>query len=143
MENRVYNFSAGPSTLPLEVLKIAQTELVSYGTSGMSGMEMSHRSGVYQDIIDQCEALIRKILGVPENYKVLFLQGGASTQFAMELKAPRRGVAITPSAPETGLAEPPIREETTKVATAMIAAAPTIHIPLGRDGLFKTSTPLT
>ena len=83
MENRVFNFSAGPSTLPLEVLKIAQNELVSYGTAGMSVMEMSHRSAAYHEIIDQCEALIRKILGVPDNYKVLFLQGGASSQFAM------------------------------------------------------------
>jgi len=83
MENRVFNFSAGPSALPLEVLQKAQKELVAYGDTGMSVMEMSHRSGAYQAIIDECEALIRKIMNVPENYKVLFLQGGASSQFAM------------------------------------------------------------
>lgn len=83
MENRVFNFSAGPSALPLEVLEKAQKELVSYGNTGMSVMEMSHRSSAFQEIIDQCEALVRKILNVPENYKVLFLQGGASSQFAM------------------------------------------------------------
>ena len=83
MEERVFNFSAGPSALPLEVLKKAQAELVSYGTTGMSVMEMSHRSAAYQEIIDECERLIKKIMNVPENYKVLFLQGGASSQFAM------------------------------------------------------------
>ena len=81
--NRVYNFSAGPSALPLDVLQKAQSELVCYGTSGMSVMEMSHRSGAYQAIIDECEASLRKLLAIPDNYKVLFLQGGASSQFAM------------------------------------------------------------
>ena len=81
--NRVYNFSAGPSALPLPVLEKAQKELVCYGDSGMSVMEMSHRSGAYQAIIDECEASLRSLLNIPENYKVLFLQGGASSQFAM------------------------------------------------------------
>lgn len=81
--NRVYNFSAGPSTLPLPVLERAQKELVCYGDAGMSVMEMSHRSAAYQDIIDSCEALVRELLGVSDRYKVLFLQGGASSQFAM------------------------------------------------------------
>ena len=81
--NRVYNFSAGPSALPLDVLKKAQEELVCYGTSGMSVMEMSHRSASYQAIIDECEASLRNLLAIPDNYKVLFLQGGASSQFAM------------------------------------------------------------
>ena len=81
--SRVYNFSAGPSMLPEEVLKKAQTELLEYGTSGMSVMEMSHRSKDYQDIIDSAEALVRELMHVPDNYKVLFLQGGGSTQFAM------------------------------------------------------------
>lgn len=80
---RVYNFSAGPSAMPLEVLEIAQKEMLSYGTSGMSVMEMSHRSKDYQDIIDSAEALVRELMNVPDNYKVMFLQGGASTQFAM------------------------------------------------------------
>lgn len=81
--SRVYNFSAGPSMLPVEVLERAQREMVEYGTSGMSVMEMSHRSKDYQEIIDSAEALVRELMNVPDNYKVLFLQGGGSSQFAM------------------------------------------------------------
>ena len=80
--NRVYNFSAGPSMLPLEVLEKAASELVSYGESGMSVMEMSHRSPDYEAIINEAEAMLRRLMNIPDNYKVLFLQGGASTQFA-------------------------------------------------------------
>ena len=79
---RVYNFSAGPSMLPLEVLETAQKELIDYQNSGMSVMEMSHRSPVYDAIIKETEADFRKLMNIPDNYKVLFLQGGASTQFA-------------------------------------------------------------
>ncbi|MDG5814918.1 3-phosphoserine/phosphohydroxythreonine transaminase [Chitinispirillales bacterium ANBcel5] len=79
---RVYNFSAGPSTLPEEVLKTAASELLDYNGTGTSVMEMSHRSSAFMDIITQAEALIRQLMDIPENYKVLFLQGGASTQFA-------------------------------------------------------------
>ena len=81
--SRVYNFSAGPSMLPLDVLKKAQEEMLDMGGSGQSVMEMSHRSGEYQAIIDKAEATFREIMNIPDNYKVLFLQGGASTQFAM------------------------------------------------------------
>ena len=81
--SRVYNFSAGPSMLPEEVLKIAASELLEYGSSGQSVMEMSHRSSDYQKIIDEAEKNLRDIMGIPDNYTVLFLQGGASTQFAM------------------------------------------------------------
>lgn len=81
--SRVYNFSAGPSMLPLEVLEKAQKEMTEYGASGMSVMEMSHRSADYKAIIDEAEALVRELMNVPDNYKVLFLQGGGSTQFAM------------------------------------------------------------
>ena len=81
--NRVYNFSAGPSCLPLEVLEKAQKELVCYGDAGMSVMEMSHRSKAFDEIIGGCESLLREVMGIPDTYKVLFLQGGASTQFAM------------------------------------------------------------
>ena len=80
---RVYNFSAGPSSLPLEVLEKASKELVCYKSSGMSVMEMSHRSKDYEDIINNARALFYELMEIPENYKVLFLQGGASTQFAM------------------------------------------------------------
>ena len=81
--SRVYNFSAGPSCLPEEVLQQAAAEMLDYKGTGMSVMEMSHRSKPYQAIIDETEALARELMGIPENYKVLFLQGGASLQFAM------------------------------------------------------------
>ena len=80
---RVYNFSAGPSVLPESVLEKAQKEMLAYGNSGMSVMEMSHRSKVYEAIIGDAEKLLRELMNIPDNYKVLFLQGGASTQFAM------------------------------------------------------------
>ncbi len=80
--DRVYNFSAGPSMLPLEALERAGAEITNYQGSGMSVMEMSHRSKVFQKIFDDTQAKFRKALNVPEGYKVLFLQGGASTQFS-------------------------------------------------------------
>jgi len=81
--SRVFNFSAGPAMLPEEVLKRAADEMMDYKGSGQSVMEMSHRSKVYDGIIKEAEADFRKLLGIPDNYRVLFLQGGASTQFAM------------------------------------------------------------
>ena len=80
--NRVYNFSAGPSMLPVPVLEKAASEMLCYGTSGMSVMEMSHRSPDYEAIINGAESMLRELMQIPDNYKVLFLQGGASTQFA-------------------------------------------------------------
>ncbi|MFK2826378.1 3-phosphoserine/phosphohydroxythreonine transaminase [Bacillus sp. B190/17] len=80
---RVYNFSAGPSMLPLPVLEKAQKELVNYADSGMSVMELSHRSGLFTEIITGAEQLLRDLMNIPDNYKVLFVQGGASQQFAM------------------------------------------------------------
>ncbi len=80
--NRVFNFSAGPSMLPVPVLQKAAADLVCYGESGMSVMEMSHRSPDYEAIIKAAEADLRTLMNIPDNYKVLFLQGGASTQFA-------------------------------------------------------------
>ncbi len=80
--NRVYNFSAGPSMLPMPVLEKAAAELITYGNSGMSVMEMSHRSPDYEAIIADAERMLRQLMQIPDNYKVLFLQGGASTQFA-------------------------------------------------------------
>lgn len=79
---RVYNFSAGPAVLPEEVLKEAAAEMLDYNGTGMSVMEMSHRSKAYQQIIDEAEADLRELMNIPDNYKVLFLQGGASLQFA-------------------------------------------------------------
>lgn len=81
--SRVYNFSAGPAVLPEEVLKEASEEMLDYNGSGMSVMEMSHRSKVFDEIIKTAEADIRELMNIPDNYKVLFLQGGASLQFAM------------------------------------------------------------
>ena len=81
--SRVYNFSAGPSCLPEEVLKEAAAEMLDYQGSGQSVMEMSHRSSVFKPIIECAESRVRTLMNVPDNYKVLFLQGGASTQFAM------------------------------------------------------------
>lgn len=81
--SRVYNFSAGPSVLPESVLQKAAAEMMDYQGSGQSVMEMSHRSKVYDAIIKGCEASLREVMGIPDNYRVLFLQGGASTQFAM------------------------------------------------------------
>ena len=81
--NRVYNFSAGPSMLPESVLKRAADEMLNCNGSGMSVMEMSHRSKPYEAIIEGCEALVRELMHIPDNYKVLFLQGGGSSQFTM------------------------------------------------------------
>ena len=81
--SRVYNFSAGPAVLPEEVLQEAADEMLDYKGSGMSVMEMSHRSKVYDTIIKEAEADLRDLMAIPDNYKVLFLQGGASQQFAM------------------------------------------------------------
>ena len=80
--DRVYNFAAGPSTMPESVLRQAAEEMLCYGQSKMSVMEMSHRSKPYQAIIDETEALIRELMGIPDEYAVLFLQGGATGQFA-------------------------------------------------------------
>lgn len=80
---RVYNFAAGPAALPEAVLKQAASELVDYKDAGMSVMEMSHRSKSFEEIIQSAEALIRELMNIPANYKVLFLQGGASSQFSM------------------------------------------------------------
>lgn len=81
--SRVYNFSAGPSMLPVPVLEKAAAQMLDYEGSGQSVMEMSHRSKVYGGIIESAEALLREVMNIPDNYKVLFLQGGASSQFAM------------------------------------------------------------
>lgn len=83
MANRAYNFNAGPAALPLDVLKAAQEQFVEYENSGMSLMEMSHRGAIYEKVHYEADSLLRELLGIPDGYKVLFIQGGASTQFAM------------------------------------------------------------
>ena len=92
--DRIYNFSAGPSILPVEVLENIQKDLLNYKGSGMSVMEMSHRSKVYQTIIDEAEADLRELMNIPDNYKVLFIQGGATLQFSMiPMNLMKNGVA--------------------------------------------------
>ena len=92
--SRVYNFSAGPAVLPEEVLKEAAAEMLDYKGCGMSVMEMSHRSQVFDDIIKEAEQDLRDLMNIPDNYKVLFLQGGASQQFAMiPMNLMKNGVA--------------------------------------------------
>ena len=81
--NRVYNFSAGPAVLPIEVLETARDDMLNYHNSGMSVMEMSHRSKTYDEIIKTAEKDLRELMNIPDNYKVLFLQGGAHLQFSM------------------------------------------------------------
>ena len=91
---RVYNFSAGPAVLPEEVLQEAADEMLDYRGTGMSVMEMSHRSKAYDEIIKTAEADLRDLMNIPDNYKVLFLQGGASQQFAMiPMNLMKNGVA--------------------------------------------------
>lgn len=91
--SRVHNFSAGPAVLPESVLKEAAEEMLDYRGTGMSVMEMSHRSAVFQQILDDAEADLRELMGIPENYKVLFLQGGATMQFsAIPMNLKRSGV---------------------------------------------------
>ena len=91
---RVYNFSAGPAVLPEEVLKEAADEMLDYKGCGMSVMEMSHRSKVFDDIIKEAEQDLRDLMNIPDNYKVLFLQGGASQQFsAIPMNLMKNGVA--------------------------------------------------
>ena len=81
--NRVYNFSAGPSMLPVEVLEKVQKDLLNYEESGQSVMEMSHRSKEFKKIIEDAEKNLRELMNIPDNYKVLFLQGGGTLQFSM------------------------------------------------------------
>ena len=94
MYDRTYNFSAGPATMPVEVLEEIRDEMMNYRGSGMCVMEMSHRSKVFQEIYDNAEADLRKLMGIPDNYKVLFIQGGATLQFAMlPMNLMKNGVA--------------------------------------------------
>ena len=98
--NRTYNFSAGPATMPEPVLEEIRDEMMNYQGSGMCVMEMSHRSKVFQKIADEAEQDLRDLMGIPDNYKVLFIQGGATLQFAMiPMNLLKNGVAdyiVTP-----------------------------------------------
>mgnify|MGYP000954649216 CR=1 FL=1 len=119
---RVYNFSAGPAVLPEEVLKEAADEMLDYNGTGMSVMEMSHRSQSFQEIIDTAEADIRELMNIPDNYKVLFLQGGASQQFAMIpmnlMKNKKAGYIVTGQWAKKAYQEASIYGEAIKLASS-------------------------
>ena len=124
---RVYNFSPGPSALPLEVLEKAAAEMTDANGTGQSVMEMSHRSADYKPIIEKTEALLRELMGIPANYKVLFLQGGASLQFSMiplnlasgEMGSPKKKVSLM----ETGIWAQKAAEEAAKYVEVVIRAS--------------------
>lgn len=119
---RVYNFSAGPAVLPEEVLKEAADEMLDYQGSGMSVMEMSHRSKTYDKIIKEAEADLRDLMHIPDNYKVLFLQGGASQQFAMIpmnlMKHKKAGYIITGQWAKKAYQEASVYGEAVKLASS-------------------------
>ena len=118
---RVFNFSAGPSALPEPVLAEVQSELLEYGDTGMSVLEMSHRSAAYSQIIEDAETTLRRLVGIPDNYRVLFLQGGATLQFAgipMNLmRTGRAGYLVT------GLFSRLAQEEAEKYGTVEVLAS--------------------
>ena len=120
--SRVYNFSAGPAVLPEEVLREAAEEMMDYKGSGMSVMEMSHRSKVFDEIIKEAEADLRELLNIPDNYKVLFLQGGASQQFAAVpmnlMKNKKAGYIITGQWAKKAFAEAKIYGEAVELASS-------------------------
>lgn len=120
--SRIYNFSAGPAVLPEEVLREAAEEMMDYRGSGMSVMEMSHRSKVYDTIIKEAEADLRELMNIPDNYRVLFLQGGASQQFAMIpmnlMKNKKAGYIVTGQWAKKAYQEGQIYGEAIKLASS-------------------------
>lgn len=121
MYNRTYNFSAGPATMPVPVLEEIRDELLNYRGAGMGVMEMSHRSKVYQQIIDEAEQDLRDLMGIPDNYKVLFIQGGATLQFSMiPMNLMKNGKAVYI---ETGAWSKKAIAEAKKVGEVIVAAS--------------------
>ena len=119
--DRIYNFSAGPAMMPEPVLEEIRDEMMNYRGSGMCVMEMSHRSKVYQQIIDEAEADLRKLMGIPDNYKVLFIQGGATLQFAMiPMNLMKNGKAVYV---ETGAWSKKAISEAKKYGEVIVAAS--------------------
>ena len=120
--SRVYNFSAGPAVLPEEVLREAAEEMMDYRGCGMSVMEMSHRSKVFDEIIKEAEADLRELMNIPDNYKVLFLQGGASQQFAAVpmnlMKNKKAGYIITGQWAKKAFAEAKLYGEAVELASS-------------------------
>ncbi len=125
---RVYNFSAGPSILPLEVLQQAKDELLNYKSSGMSVLELSHRSRLFMEIIEESEIMLRNLLQIPTNYHVLFLQGGATLQFSMvplNLAVQSRKIDFI----DTGIWSKKAIAEAEKFAKIHVVASSTTEIP--------------
>ena len=121
MYDRTYNFSAGPATMPEEVLEEVRDEMMNYKGSGMCVMEMSHRSKVYQQIIDEAEQDLRDLMDIPDNYKVLFIQGGATLQFSMiPMNLMKNGKAVYI---ETGAWSKKAIAEAKKVGEVIVAAS--------------------
>lgn len=119
--DRTYNFSAGPATMPEPVLEEIRDEMMNYHGSGMCVMEMSHRSKVYQTIIDEAEQDLRDLMGIPDNYKVLFIQGGATLQFSMiPMNLMKNGKAVYI---ETGAWSQKAIKEAKKVGEVIVAAS--------------------
>lgn len=147
MNQRAYNFNAGPAALPLEVLRQAQAEFVDFQETGMSIMEMSHRSKVYESVHQETQQLIKKLMQVPDNYHVLFLQGGASTQFAMvPMNFLREGLraayVVTGSWAKKAIAEAKLFGETVVAAHSDGQYIPEVHsqeIPSNAAYLHVTS----
>ena len=118
---RTFNFSAGPAMMPEPVLEEIRDELLNYRGAGMSVMEMSHRSKVYQQIIDEAEADLRELMNIPDNYKVLFIQGGATLQFSMiPMNLMKNGKAVYV---ETGAWSKKAIAEAKKVGEVIVAAS--------------------
>ena len=118
---RVFNFSAGPAMMPEPVLEEIRDEMMNYRGSGMCVMEMSHRSKVYQQIIDDAEKDLRELMGIPDNYKVLFIQGGATLQFSMiPMNLMKNGKAVYI---ETGAWSKKAIAEAKKVGEVIVAAS--------------------
>ncbi len=118
---RIYNFAAGPATMPESVLEEARDEMMNYRGCGMSVMEMSHRSKMFQQIVDEAEADLRELMGIPDNYKVLFIQGGATLQFSMiPMNLMKNGKAVYI---ETGTWSKKAIAEAKKVGQVIVAAS--------------------
>lgn len=128
---RVHNFSAGPSALPLEVLERARNELIDFGGSGMSIMEMSHRSDLYVEVAEKAESHLRELLAVPKNYRVLFLQGGATAQFSavpLNLSGPHQRAAYV----NTGIWSTKAIAEAQRYLSEVVIAASTETVEFNR-----------
>ncbi len=131
-QERVYNFSAGPSVLPLPVLEKAASEMTNFEGSGMSVMEMSHRSRVYQDIFDETKSLLKELLNVPDTHEVIFMQGGATFQFAA---VPINLIGLT------GIADYAVTGNFSGLAAKEAKKYGTVHIAASTEGCNHTRIP--